>query len=211
MKTRLRDVLALLFLVVPALGFAQVSATVQVETPEVRVDATTAPPGPRAEVQPPAPAPGYAWVPGHWRWERGAYVWRAGHWTRPPSSGAVWVPAQWVKHGGAWYFKDGHWKAATVPPPYVAPAPRPPAYYNPPATAEVTVGQAPPAPQVEAQTAPPYSGAVWIGGYWAWNGRQYIWVPGSWSAPRPGFVWVPGHWKATPGGWKWAAGHWRHV
>jgi len=208
MKTRLPAVLALLSVVLPALAFSQVSAEVRVETPEVRVEASGAPPGPRAEVQPPAPAPGYVWVSGHWRWEHGGYAWRPGHWARPPSAGAVWVPAQWVNRGGAWYFKEGHWRNGAV---VVAPAPAPAPVYNPPIVADVAVGQAPPAPRVEVQSAPPYAGAVWIGGYWSWNGRQYVWVPGTWSAPRPGFVWVPGHWKTTPVGWKWAPGHWRHA
>ena len=122
MKTRLQDALALLFVVFPTLAFSQVSATVQVETPEVRIETSSPPPGPRAEVQPAAPAPGYAWVGGHWRWEHGAYAWRAGHWARPPAAGAVWVPAQWVNRGGAWYFKEGHWRTGAV---VVAPVPAP--------------------------------------------------------------------------------------
>jgi len=37
-------------------------------------------PAERVEVVPVAPAPGYHWVKGHYRWEGGAWVWVPGHW-----------------------------------------------------------------------------------------------------------------------------------
>ena len=68
MRNRAQRRLALLFTVFPALAFAQVSAEVGVETPEVRIEASSPPPAPQTEAPPPAPAPGYVWVAGHWRW-----------------------------------------------------------------------------------------------------------------------------------------------
>lgn len=53
-----------------------------------------APPPPRAEVVPP-PRAGYAWDPGHWRWEGGGYRWVPGHWAaRGPNW--RWVPGHWA-------------------------------------------------------------------------------------------------------------------
>jgi hypothetical protein len=37
-------------------------------------------PAERVEVVPVAPAPGYVWVRGHYKWEGGAWVWVPGHW-----------------------------------------------------------------------------------------------------------------------------------
>ncbi len=37
-------------------------------------------PQPMVEVMPPAPAAGYHWVQGHYRWEGDRWVWRRGHW-----------------------------------------------------------------------------------------------------------------------------------
>lgn len=37
-------------------------------------------PEPLVEVMPAAPAPGYHWVKGHYRWEGDRWVWRRGHW-----------------------------------------------------------------------------------------------------------------------------------
>jgi hypothetical protein len=37
-------------------------------------------PAPRVEVVPPAPAPGYHWVKGHYRWEGNHWNWVPGHW-----------------------------------------------------------------------------------------------------------------------------------
>lgn len=37
-------------------------------------------PAPLVEVMPPAPAPGYHWVEGHYRWEGNHWAWVPGHW-----------------------------------------------------------------------------------------------------------------------------------
>jgi hypothetical protein len=80
------------------------------------------------------------------------------------------------------------------------------------------VRPAPPPLQAEVVGAPPYSGAVWVSGYWVWMHGGYVWVPGHWApasslnaevvgvAPYPGAVWVPGHYGRFG---RWHPGHWR--
>lgn len=87
---------AVLFSVTASAAFAQTVIT-----------APHAPPAPRVETVPP-PRAGYAWDPGHWRWERGAYVWAPGHW-QTMRVGYRWVPGHWVDHGPNWRWVQGHW------------------------------------------------------------------------------------------------------
>jgi hypothetical protein len=68
----------------------------------------------------------------------------------------------------------------------------------------------PPAILVETQGSAPGSNHVWIAGYHAWRGSEYVWVPGHWDArPRPGAVWVNGTWKEHRDGWYWVDGRWK--
>ncbi|MGB5809201.1 MAG: hypothetical protein WBG86_01650, partial [Polyangiales bacterium] len=55
---------------------------------------------------------------------------------------------------------------------------------------------APPDPQtvVVEQPAPPYDGAIWVDGYWAYEDGQYVWVEGHYVAPRQGYVFVHPRW-----------------
>jgi hypothetical protein len=71
-----------------------------------------------------------------------------------------------------------------------------------------TIAVAPPAPIVETYGAPPYAGAVWIGGYWDWVGGRHVWHGGGWQAGRPGYAWEPHRWVAVNGGYRMAPGHW---
>ena len=80
-----------------------------------------------------------------------------------------------------------------------------------PATGEVLVTQAPPAPRVEVQTVAPGPGYVWTPGYWRWTGTDYVWTSGVWVVrPRASAVYVRGHWEHHAGGWVWIPGHWRY-
>jgi hypothetical protein len=74
---------------------------------------------------------------------------------------------------------------------------------------DVVVEQAPPAPYVETVPVMPFAGALWIGGYWGWDGGRHHWVPGRWEHARPGYGWRPhawvnvnGHWHLHAGGWE---------
>ena len=73
---------------------------------------------------------------------------------------------------------------------------------------DYVVDVAPPAPYLEVVPALPFAGAVWLGGYWGWNGGRHAWVPGRWDRGRPGYgwrqrAWVPegGRWLLRGGGW----------
>ena len=51
---------------------------------------------------------------------------------------------------------------------------------------------------------------AWVGGFYRWNGSEYVWVPGSWEKPpHAGAVWVNGSWEHNRNGWYWVEGYWR--
>ena len=66
-----------------------------------------APPAPITERIPPAPGSGYAWMPGHYRWNGSRYVWIqghymrhagrycGGHWGFTPRRGYHWIEGRW--------------------------------------------------------------------------------------------------------------------
>ena len=72
----------------------------------IAVGTTPPPPPPAAVVTPvvPAPGPGYVWVPGHYDWAGGQWVWVEGACALPPRPHAVWVaPAVDIRlHRGHW-------------------------------------------------------------------------------------------------------------
>jgi hypothetical protein len=60
---------------------------------------------------------------------------------------------------------------------------------------------------VPAQPAPD---AVWIPGYWNWNGYQYNWIAGYWAIPPVGFrVYIGGGWIFRHGGYYYRRPYWR--
>ena len=71
---------------------------------EPEVDAMMAPPPVQAEAIPPAPAPGFVWQAGYWRWNGAQYMWIGGHWQQPPQAGYVWQQPRWVVRHGRWRF-----------------------------------------------------------------------------------------------------------
>jgi hypothetical protein len=81
------------------------------------------------------------------------------------------------------------------PAPVAEPAAPPPAvavYEEPPIEQPepIAVGWAPPPMLVEVPPPPPFAYAVWVGGYWVWQGN-WVWAQGHWMAPpRPEYVWV---------------------
>lgn len=102
----------------------------------------------------------------------------------------------------------------------VAPYPARPVVYSQPVPAysrpvpqvyedgQVIVDLAPPAPYVEVVPAIPFAGAIWLGGYWGWNGGRHHWVPGRWEHPRAGYVWRPYAWVERGGRWHGGGGGW---
>ncbi|HXW96311.1 MAG TPA: YXWGXW repeat-containing protein [Gemmatimonadales bacterium] len=67
------------------------------------------PPDDRVEVVGVAPGPGYVWIAGNWRWERGDYVWGPGHWAVAERGYHRWEPGHWRHARGGWYWIDGRW------------------------------------------------------------------------------------------------------
>jgi hypothetical protein len=78
-----------------------------------------------------------------------------------------------------------------------------------PASAQVYVQIAPPAPRYEVVPAP-RAGYVWAEGHWEWNGHRYRWVPGSWMRERPGYVYYSPHWVEHDGRWTMEHRGWVH-
>jgi hypothetical protein len=200
---RLLLVLALVVIAMPGMATAQV--VIRLTVPEVRV--RIAPPVPRVEVRPERPSSRHQWTSGHWAWRRSSHVWIAGTWTPPPRDGMVWEDARWSHRKGGWFYTEGHWRWDNQP--------NRADVYEPPEEREpVVVQERPPRNYVERRSARPFRGAVWITGYWHWNGDRYSWVAGRWSAPRQGQVWAPDRWTRDRGHggaqrWVLARGHWQ--
>ena len=74
----------------------------------------------------------------------------------------------------------------------------------------VIASSAPPPLYAESYGAPPYAGALWIGGYWGWEGSRHVWTPGRWEHARPGYHWVPRTWEQHGNQWHQRGGHWDH-
>ena len=64
-------------------------------------------PGPRAEVVPVAPGPGYRWRPGYWAWNGRGYAWVPGLYVVRRPAYHEWVPGHWEPRG-RWI--PEHWR-----------------------------------------------------------------------------------------------------
>jgi hypothetical protein len=76
------------------------------------------------------------------------------------------------------------------------------------------VVQSPPPPppprQTEVIVTQPAPDAIWIQGYWEFDGRAYAWVPGHWDVPPPRYHhYVAAHWQRREGAWVYVRGYWR--
>jgi len=76
-----------------------------------------------------------------------------------------------------------------------------------PATAEIYVNIAPPAPRYEVVPAP-RSGYVWVPGYWDWRGNHHVWAKGHWERERHGMYWHPNRWTESNGHYILERGRW---
>jgi len=80
--------------------------------------------------------------------------------------------------------------------------------YGQPMTAAPAAPAAAAAPDVIPSQPSP--AAVWIPGYWNWNGYQYNWIAGFWAIPPVGFrVYVGGEWIFRHGGYYYRRAYWR--
>ena len=75
----------------------------------------------------------------------------------------------------------------------------------------VRVERVPPPPAYQEAIPPaPAPNAVWIPGYWYYDGRGYAWVHGNWEVPPPNaHAYVSAHWERQgdrdvylPGSWR---------
>lgn len=69
-----------------------------------------APPPPRYEVIPLAPAIGWVWISGFWGWSGGHHQWNNGYWQQPPRQGYGWSPPRWQRQGPGWSQAPGRWE-----------------------------------------------------------------------------------------------------
>jgi len=70
----------------------------------------------------------------------------------------------------------------------------------------------PPPPPAYTETVPasPAANAMWIPGYWAFDGRGYRWIAGSWEIPPPNArAYVVAHWENQGGSTVYVPGYWR--
>jgi hypothetical protein len=121
----------------------------------------------------------------------------------------VWEKDRWDHRDHAYYVSEGHWRWNDEPTPTTV--------YEPPVQEEEPIEYAPPRNIAERRTPPPFRGAVWIAGYWGWDGEHHNWVSGRWSARHAKSVWTPDRWQRQPGHgkgekarWVHVAGHWDH-
>lgn len=79
-----------------------------------------------------------------------------------------------------------------------------------PASTEVLVKEAPPAPRDEWITDCPGPAYVWIPGAWAWHGR-WVWEGGHWTRPpHPNAVWMPHRYSNRGGANYYTHGDWSY-
>ena len=81
------------------------------------------------------------------------------------------------------------------------------------ATSTVVVQQPPPPappPQPEVMVAQPSPDAIWVPGYWDYNGAQYVWIGGFWTVPPPHHhYYIAAHWANRGGSWVYVHAYWR--
>lgn len=66
-----------------------------------------------------------------------------------------------------------------------------------------------PVEPVYEHPAPPYQGAIWIDGEWAYSGGRYVYANGHWDKPREGHAYIRGNWEHASHGYRWHGGHWK--
>jgi hypothetical protein len=68
---------------------------------------------------------------------------------------------------------------------------------------------APPAP-TEVVTPSPAANAVWIHGYWSFDGSSYAWVAGHWEIPPANaHTYIAAHWENQGAGYFFVPAYWR--
>jgi hypothetical protein len=72
------------------------------------------------------------------------------------------------------------------------------------------VPPSPPPPAVDVVTPAPVANAVWIPGYWSFDGSSYSWVAGHWEIPPANtHTYVAAHWENQGSGYFFVPAYWR--
>jgi uncharacterized protein YcfJ len=67
-----------------------------------------------------------------------------------------------------------------------------------------------PAPLTDVVTPSPAPNALWVPGYWDFNGTGYAWTAGHWEIPPPmSTTYVASHWETRNGANVFVRGYWR--
>lgn len=77
---------------------------------------------------------------------------------------------------------------------------------------QVAVVTPPPPPPTPQETIPaqPAPNAVWVAGYWLYDGRSYTWMAGHWETPPPmAKTYVPAHYENRDGQTVYVPGYWQ--
>jgi len=68
----------------------------------------------------------------------------------------------------------------------------------------------PPAPYQETISPAPSPNAIWIPGYWSYDGRGYTWMHGGWETPPPNaHAYVSAHWERQGDHYVYLESSWR--
>ena len=74
----------------------------------------------------------------------------------------------------------------------------------------VQAAPTPPPTPVDPVPPQPAPNAIWIQGYWIYDGRNYSWVAGRWEIPPPfAHTYVPAHSEMRNGQMVFVPGYWR--
>jgi YMGG-like Gly-zipper/WXXGXW repeat (2 copies) len=77
---------------------------------------------------------------------------------------------------------------------------------------QVAIGppQPPTSSPADVVTPSPSPSAVWIPGYWAYNGSGYVWTAGHWEIPPPNsHAYIAPHWELQGNSYLYYQGYWR--
>ncbi|HVU22850.1 MAG TPA: hypothetical protein VHE13_01920 [Opitutus sp.] len=85
---------------------------------------------------------------------------------------------------------------------------------EPPPESYAVVQQMPPPPPPQpanagVPAAPPAPNALWIPGYWSFDGYRYTWAEGHWEVPPANArSYIAAHWESRPEGYVFVRGYW---
>jgi hypothetical protein len=68
----------------------------------------------------------------------------------------------------------------------------------------------PPPPTTEVVSAPPAPNALWVPGYWSFDGYRYAWRAGHWEIPPPtAHAYIAAHWETRGNQYVYVQSYWR--